>query len=110
MVFRAFNYLIRIQVQYIQSFRKVNYLCIFTTENTVSSLDLLNGSSNVANRDSSGALASCEDILAKEIQNATITLQNLSQQQHDLQGKLMYIRYIRECAETIQALKGLKKA
>jgi len=55
------------------------------------------------------SLSATEDLLLNEIKAATANLQNIPSGS-DLHIKQTYIRHIRECAETIHALRNITTA
>jgi len=56
----------------------------------------------------SSTISTGEEMLLKEIRQAISAMQPLNQV--DMQAKLCYIKYIRECADTIKSLQALKKS
>ncbi|ODN05306.1 Sjoegren syndrome/scleroderma autoantigen 1 [Orchesella cincta] len=64
--------------------------------------------SNPSNPTIPSTIAAGEELLLKEIQLAISAMQPLNHQV-DMQAKLCYIKYIRECADTIKSLQALKK-
>ncbi|CAL8095301.1 unnamed protein product [Orchesella dallaii] len=79
-----------------------------TQENGVVQRGTQNGSNSTVPPAISSTIATGEEFLLKEIKNTISAMKPLNQA--DMQAKLCYIKYIRECADTIKSLQSLKKS